>query len=259
MRLYTISHNNKTCVAFERDNQLHVVESPDMLTYIRGKGRGATGKALDFTEIKVLAPIRPEKIFCSGLNYHTHMKENPNAQLLDDPRYFAKLPNTIIGPGEPILSPGDHYQIDYEVELAVVFGENNSIFGYTILHDVSSRYIQFKDNNEMMGKNFDSFCPLGPCIVTSDEIPEPEKLTLKNYVNGKLLQNGTNEDWIFPLSHLIAWLAQGITLKPGDILSTGTPMGIGYFRNPQIFLKPGDVCRLEIEKIGVLENPVKAR
>jgi 2,4-didehydro-3-deoxy-L-rhamnonate hydrolase len=237
-----------------------------MVSFICGEGQGLTGESFDFSEVQVLAPIRPEKVFCSGLNYHTHVQENPNARLLDDPRYFAKLPNTIIGPGEPILCPGEHYQIDYEVELAVIIRKQlikpeeskirESIFGYTILHDVSSRYIQFKDNNEMMGKNFDSFCPLGPCIVTSDEIPEPEKLTLKTYVNGELLQNGTNEDWIFPLNRLIAWLAQGITLNPGDIISTGTPMGIGYFRNPQVFLKPGDVCRLEIEKIGILENPV---
>ena len=223
-----------------------------------------------FEETKLLAPIpRPGKILCSGLNYRSHVEENPNAKFLADPRFFAKLPNTVIGPGEPIRHPGERYQVDYEVELAVVIGRAvpratpadrvmDHVFGYTILHDVSSRYIQFKDNNEVMGKNFDTFCPLGPCLVTADEIPDPAKLRLRTLLNGAVMQDRTNEDWIFPLPRLLAWLSQAMTLEPGDVISTGTPAGIGWFRQPQVFLRPGDVCRLEIEGIGVLENPVVA-
>jgi 2,4-didehydro-3-deoxy-L-rhamnonate hydrolase len=266
---YSIAHHGDTRIAFERNGVLHLVEAPDLQTVMRGEGLEPTGQTASRESARILPPLRPGKIFCSGLNYHTHVQENPNAKLLDDPRFFAKLPNTVIGPGEPIWHPGEHYQVDYEVELAVVIGKHlfapkesevrEAIFGYTILHDVSSRYIQFKDNNEMMGKNFDGFCPIGPCVVTADEIPQPEKLRLKLLLNGEVMQDGSNEDWIFPLNRLIAWLAQGITLEPGDIVSTGTPMGIGYFRNPQVFLKPGDVCRLEISGIGALENPVEVR
>jgi len=221
-------------------------------------------------EIKLLAPIpRPGKILCSGLNYRSHVQENPNAKFLDDPRFFAKTPNTVIGPGDPIRHPGEKYQVDYEVELAVVIGRAmpratpaervmEHVFGYTILHDVSSRYIQFKDNNEVMGKNFDTFCPIGPCMVTADEIPDPSKLRLRSLLNGQVMQDGTNADWCFPLPRLLAWLSQAMTLEPGDLVSTGTPAGIGWFRKPQVFLKPGDVVRLEIDGIGVLENPVVA-
>ena len=219
-------------------------------------------------EVKLLAPIlRPGKILCSGLNYRSHVEENPNAKFLEDPRFFAKTPNTVIGPGEPIRHPGAKYQVDYEVELAVVIGRTmpratpaervmDHVFGYTILHDVSSRYIQFKDNNEVMGKNFDTFCPIGPCLVTADEIPDPSKLRLRTLLNGQVRQDGTNADWCFPLPRLLAWLSQAMTLEPGDMVSTGTPAGIGWFRKPQVFLKPGDVVRLEIEGIGALENPV---
>ena len=221
-------------------------------------------------EIRLLAPIpRPGKTLCSGLNYRSHVQENPNANFLEDPRFFAKTPNTVIGPGEPIRHPGEKYQVDYEVELAVVIGRTmpratpagrvmDHVFGYTILHDVSSRYIQFKDNNEVMGKNFDTFCPIGPCLVTTDEIPDPSKLRLRTLLNGQVMQDGTNADWCFPLPRLLAWLSQAMTLEPGDLVSTGTPAGIGWFRKPQVFLKPGDVVRLEIEGIGALENSVVA-
>jgi len=221
-------------------------------------------------EVKRLAPIpRPGKILCSGLNYRSHVQENPNAKFLEDPRFFAKTLNTVIGPGDPIRHPGEKYQVDYEVELAVVIGRTmprgtpaervmEHVFGYTILHDVSSRYIQFKDNNEVMGKNFDTFCPIGPCLVTADEIPDPSKLCLRTLLNGEVMQDGTNADWCFPLPRLLAWLSQAMTLEPGDLVSTGTPAGIGWFRKPQVFLKPGDVVRLEIDGIGVLENPVVA-
>jgi len=132
------------------------------------------------------------------------------------------------------------------------------VFGYTILHDVSARWVQFKDRNEDMGKNFDTFAPMGPCLVTADEIPDPAKLKLSLKLNGQTMQERTNEDWCFPLPRLLEWLTMGITLQPGDVVSTGTPAGIGYFRNPQVFLKPGDVCELEISSIGRLINPVVA-
>lgn len=219
------------------------------------------------SQVKVLAPIpRPGKIFCSGLNYRSHVEENPGATFLADPRFFVKVPSAVIGPGEAIRWPGEKFQVDYEVELAVVMGRParrltqrnalNHVFGYTIFHDVSARWVQFKDKNEDMGKNFDTFAPMGPCIVTADEIPDPSRLRLSLKLNGRVMQDRTNEDWCFPLPRLLEWLTMGTTLEPGDVVTTGTPAGIGFFRQPPVFLKPGDVCELEISSIGRLVNPV---
>lgn len=281
MKFYTFELKGRTLLGAEKNGNLvditQIVGSPVMTHLIADfdnlkpaiqRTLASSTRVIPFDEVKILCPVKPAIVMCSGLNYKTHVKENPNAKFLDDPRYFAKLPNTIIGPGEPILHPGEHFQVDWEVEFAVVFKEGafnlsyqnalDHVFGYTILHDVSSRYIQFKDNNEILGKNFNNFCPVGPCIVTKDEIPEPEKCRLSLKVNGVYKQNGTNEDWCFPLPRLIEWLTMAIPMRAGDILSTGTPQGIGYFRNPKEFLKPGDVCELEISGIGKLINAVKA-
>jgi 2-keto-4-pentenoate hydratase/2-oxohepta-3-ene-1,7-dioic acid hydratase in catechol pathway len=221
----------------------------------------------DLAKVRVRAPIpRPGKIFCSGLNYRSHVEENPAATFLADPRFFVKVSSAVIGPGEPIRWPGEKFQVDYEVELAVIMGprarrltQENAlahVFGYTIFHDVSARWVQFKDKNEDMGKNFDTFAPMGPCLVTADEIVDPSKLRLSLRVNGQVLQDRTNEDWCFPLPRLLEWLTMATTLEPGDVVTTGTPAGIGYFRRPQVFLKPGDVCELEISGLGRLVNPV---
>jgi 2,4-didehydro-3-deoxy-L-rhamnonate hydrolase len=254
----------------------------DMISFIEGgndnleKARKGVEFALafpdpaysfSFQDVTVKTPIaRPGKIFCCGLNYKSHIRENPNAKFLSEPRFFSKAPSIVIGPNEPIRHPGKKFQVDWEVELAVVFGKKcyrvgeaeamDYVYGYSILHDVSARYIQLKDNNEVMGKNFESFCPIGPCIVTADEIPFPEKLALTTRVNGRIVQSGTNEDWCFSLVHLIEWLSMAICLEPGDVMSTGTPAGVGLFRNPQAYLEPGDVAELEIGHIGKLVNPV---
>ena len=224
--------------------------------------------AYAFEEVKVLAPIRrPGKILCSGINYRSHKEENPNATMPTEPFFFSKLPSCVIGPGDPIIMPTRTNQLDYEVEFAVVIGRAmkqtpesevmGCIAGYTILHDVSARDVQFKDNQITLGKNFDTFCPMGPCIVTRDELPDPPHVKLRSYVSGTLMQDGSTADWVFPLPRLLSFLSHIMTLEPGDVVSTGTPAGVGVFRKPQIFLEPGDVVRLEIEGIGVLENPVK--
>lgn len=280
MKLYTFIHQKQTHVGAELDGALVKLPFADMLALIRG-GKASlalAGQAIASAKAKALVPLRkakllapiphPGKILCSGLNYRSHVEENPNAKFLEDPRFFAKTPNTVIGPGAAILHPGERFQVDYEVELAVVFGKRGGrltqaeamrhIFGYTILHDVSARWVQFKDNNETMGKNFDIFCPMGPCIVTADEIPDPAKLRLQLRLNGRTMQDRTNEDWCFPLPRMIEWLSMAMTLQPGDVMTTGTPAGIGYFRNPKVFLRSNDVCDLEISGIGKLTNPVKA-
>jgi len=222
-----------------------------------------------FDEIKLLAPVpRPGKILCSGINYRGHMEENPGAKMPAEPFFFSKLPSAVIGPNEPIIHPPQTAQLDYEVEFAVVIGcrmkatpENEvmaCVAGYTILHDVSARDVQFKDNQITLGKNFDTFCPLGPCVVTTDEMPNPGNVRLRSLLNGKVMQDGSTADWVFPLPVLLNRLSRVMTLEPGDVVSTGTPAGVGVFRKPPLFLKPGDVVRLEIDGIGALENPVVA-
>jgi 2,4-diketo-3-deoxy-L-fuconate hydrolase len=239
----------------------------DLLAFAQKNPRAARAFTYNFSQVKVLAPIpAPGKIFCSGLNYRSHVEENPGATFLADPRFFVKVSSAVIGPETAIRWPGEKFQVDYEVELAVVIGRTSRrltqknamshVFGYTILHDVSARWVQFKDKNEDMGKNFDTFAPMGPCLVTADEIPDPAVLRLTLKLNGKVMQDRTNDDWCFPLPRLLEWLTMGITLEPGDVMTTGTPAGIGFFRKPQVFLKPGDVCELEITGIGKLRNPV---
>jgi 2,4-didehydro-3-deoxy-L-rhamnonate hydrolase len=275
MKLYTFTTNDTPKVGVERDG--HLVELPyaSMIDLIHAGEAGlaaaqtASGPSHALDQVTVLAPLpRPGKILCSGLNYNSHIEENPGAKMLEDPRFFSKFPDNVIGPGQPIRYPGEQYQMDYEVELAVVFGKTlpvgssaeavmDAIFGYTILHDVSARWMQFHDANEVLGKNFDTFAPMGPCLVTKDEIPDPSKLRLTLKLNGQTMQDRTNEDWCFPLPRLIAWITQGLTLRLGDVVSTGTPAGVGLFRQPQVWLKPGDVCELEISGIGKLINPVQ--
>ena len=224
---------------------------------------------LPASAVRLLAPIpRPGKILCSGINYRGHLEENPGAKLPETPFFFSKLPSAVIGPGEPIVHPAATSQLDYEVELAVVIGRTlhraresevtPAIAGYTILHDVSARDVQFKDNQITLGKNFDTFAPMGPCLVTPDEVPDPASLKLRSLVNGRVLQDSSTRDWVFPLPVLIASLSRVMTLEPGDVVTTGTPAGVGVFRKPPVFLKPGDTVTLEIERVGRLENPVMA-
>ncbi len=221
-------------------------------------------------DLQLCAPLsRPGKILCSGVNYLGHLTENPGAKLPETPGFFAKLPNAVIGPGEPIIRPRMTEQLDYEVEFAVVLGRTihnvapdealQAIFGYTILHDVSARDIQFKEpqNNQItLGKNFDTFAPMGPCIVTADELPDPGNVQLRTLVNGQVLQEGSTDQWVFPLGELLAFLAGIMTLEAGDVVTTGTPAGVGVFRKPQVFLHAGDHVVLEVAGIGRLENPV---
>ena len=217
--------------------------------------------------LRLLAPVpRPGKIICSGINYRSHLQENPDAILPEEPFFFAKMPSAVVGPSQPIKLPRYSNQVDYEIELAVVIGKAmkniaerdvlGHIFGYTILHDVSARDVQFRQNQITLGKNFDTFCPIGPCIATRDEIPNPDRIGLKTFLNGQRMQEGSTADWLFSLPRLLNFLSQRMTLEPGDIVSTGTPAGVGVFRKPQVFLKPGDVVSLEADQIGILQNVV---
>lgn len=218
---------------------------------------------------RLLAPLAaPGKVLCCGVNYRSHQEENPDAVLPSEPFFFSKLPSAVIGPDEPILIPTPDSQVDWEVELAFVVGKTarrvrpenalDHVFGYTVLHDVSARDVQFKDNQITLGKGFDSFCPIGPCLALKDEIPDPQALRLRTELNGETVQDGTTADQLFPVADLIAFLTRHITLHPGDVVSTGTPAGVGAFRKPPRYLSPGDAVVVEVEKIGRLANPVVA-
>jgi len=221
---------------------------------------------------KLLAPAEPRAILCLGLNYRQHALET-HAPLPDRPVLFMKNPAALAHPGDPIRLPPSCLnppQVDYEVELAVVIGRAalnvpreralDHVLGYTIANDVSARLWQKQGGagQWIRGKSFDSFCPLGPELVTADEIADPQTLRLTTRVNGELRQDGHTSDMIFPVADLIAALSQGMTLLPGTLLLTGTPAGVGVARQPPLFLKPGDRVTLAIDRLGMLENPVEA-
>lgn len=217
---------------------------------------------------RLLAPLRPGKMLFCGVNYPDHAEENPSAVMPEEPFFFSKLASAVVGPGEDIVIPAPHTHTDYEVELAVVIGQTarrvprervlEHVFGYTIVNDVSARDVQFRDNQITLGKNADTFCPLGPWVITADEIPNPSQLHVATYVNGERRQHGATADWLFDLPTLIEFLTRTITLNPGDVVTTGTPAGVGAFRSPPAWLAPGDEVTVEVEEIGRLTNRVVA-
>jgi 2,4-didehydro-3-deoxy-L-rhamnonate hydrolase len=248
----------------------------DMIEIVRG-GRGmldrtrtalASAPRYPLADVTLLAPIKPGKVLCSGINYKGHAEENPNAKMPTEPFFFAKLPTSVVGHETPVVKPARTEQMDYEVEFSAVIGKPlhkaaeadvvPAIFGYTLLNDISARDVQFKDNQITIGKNFAGFAPIGPCIVTADALPHPDDIALKTRLNGKLMQNGSTSDWLFSLPRLISFLSHYVPLEPGDIVSTGTPAGVGIFQKPPIFMKAGDVVEIEAEGIGILRTPIVA-
>ncbi len=212
------------------------------------------------------APIpRPGKITCLGLNYADHAREQ-GIEPPDRPIYFLKSINTICGPGDPIVIPPNSTQVDYEAELAVVLGKRGKnipeekayeyVAGYMALHDVSARDMQFGDKQWFRGKSCDTFAPTGPWLVTRDEVPDPHSLRISLTLNGQTMQDSNTSNLIFKIPYLVSYLSQSLTWEVGDIISTGTPPGVGVFRKPPVFLKPGDTTSITIEKIGTLTNPV---
>ncbi|MBI2321151.1 MAG: fumarylacetoacetate hydrolase family protein [Chloroflexi bacterium] len=233
----------------------------------------AAGAAVQpLAAVKLLAPIpRPPKIICVGRNYADHAAEAAAVGLppTDRPSIFVKVSSTVIAAGEPIVHPRTTEQLDYEGELAVVIGRRakdvakgdalSYVAGYTIFNDVSARDLQLaKSGGVTLGKNFDSAAPMGPYLVLTDEVPDPTKLTLRTYVNGEQRQHASVSGLIFDIPTIIAFLTQQLTLEPGDVIPTGTPAGVGFARKPPTWLKPGDVVRVEIDGLGVLENSVIA-
>lgn len=229
------------------------------------KVKGVTEPGEDM-DVRLLWPVcDPSKIICLGKNYSEHAKEG-GMDVPDKPLLFCKTPNTLCGPYDPIVLPSGSGQVDWEVELAVIIGKEGKrikkadafdyIAGYTVMNDVSGREAQFSDQQWFRGKSFDTFAPMGPALVTTDEIEDVHNLNLTTMVDGVTMQDGNTKDLIFDIPTIIEFISEDITLIPGDIISTGTPDGVGIFRNPPIVLKEGNVVECSIEKIGTITNRV---
>jgi 2-keto-4-pentenoate hydratase/2-oxohepta-3-ene-1,7-dioic acid hydratase in catechol pathway len=224
----------------------------------------AKGPVQQLSSVKLLAPIpRPPKVICVGLNYRDHAIES-NMPIPTIPVIFSKFSNTVIAPGEDVIIPKNTEKPDYEAEFAFILGkpgrhvskENamDYVFGYTCVTDVSARDFQLATSQWLMGKTFDTFCPMGPWIVTADEIPDPHNLNIGLKIDGEVVQNSSTKELIFNVPELVAHLSSVFTFEPGDVVSTGTPPGVGLGRKPPRWLKPGETMTVWIEGIGELTN-----
>ena len=220
-------------------------------------------------DVRIAAPVRnPEKVICIGLNYADHAAET-GMPIPEEPVVFSKFASTLIGPGDTIQLPDSTQEVDYEAELVAVIGtagrhisESDAmghIAGYTVGHDVSARDYQLQKpgGQWLLGKTFDTFAPLGPEIVTADEIDDPHNLSIRCILNGETMQDSNTNQLIYKLDVLVSYLSHVITLQPGDLIFTGTPPGVGMGRDPKVWLKSGDTVACEVEGIGRIENPVK--
>jgi len=282
MKLATIINDGRHTLAIVRDGRVHPVtggaEGPaSLMAVVADQDRwlpwlegllGSTGACLALADVRLATPLpHPGKVVAVGLNYADHASEG-NVSLPAEPLLFAKFPSSIIGPGEAITwDPGLTDAVDYEAELAVVIGRRarnvslaealDHVFGYTCLNDVSARDLQFRDGQWVRGKSLDTFCPIGPWIVTADEIPDPGALRIECEVSGEVLQAASTADLIFDVAQLVSYISHSFSLEPGDVIATGTPPGVGYFRDPQRLLGDGDEVVVRIERIGELRNPVR--
>ena len=218
--------------------------------------------------VRVCAPVpRPGKLVAVGLNYRDHAAESKMA-VPERPVLFSKFTTSVIGPGEAIVIPPSSQKVDYEAELAIVVGRRTkrasrdeaaaAILGYTIVNDVSARDFQFGDGQWQRGKSCDTFAPMGPSIVTADEIADPQQLGIRLRVNGETLQSSNTDQMVFGAVDLVAFISETITLEPGDVIATGTPPGVGFARKPPVYLKADDVVEVEIDGLGILRNHVMA-
>ncbi len=209
---------------------------------------------------------RPEKIVCVGLNYRDHAEEQGTA-LPERPLLFAKWPNTLISDGDAVVIPAISQNVDYEAELGVVIGRRASavdvadaldhVRGYVVANDVSGRDLQFADGQWVRGKSLDTFLPVGDLVPAAD-VPDPQRLAIRAILNGEVMQDSNTSNMIFGVAEIVSFISQAITLEPGDLIITGTPAGVGAFRDPPVWLKPGDEITIEIEGVGSITNPVVA-
>jgi 2-keto-4-pentenoate hydratase/2-oxohepta-3-ene-1,7-dioic acid hydratase in catechol pathway len=269
MRLANVQMHDGQKLVVDRDGDYrHLDFDLDLLSLVRA-GIDPRDLAVGAAAIGDLAaPLQPGKIVAIGLNYLDHIRESKLPQP-EQPLVFAKFPSSVIGPNDEIVvDAGLTTQVDWEVELGVIVGRRmrnvavdtalDYVFGYTVANDVSARDVQFSESQWTRGKSFDTFCPVGPVVVTPDEIPNPQALALRTRVNGELMQDSSTVEMLFGVAELLAFCSRNFTLEPGDLVLTGTPWGCGYFMDPRRSLLSGDVVECEVEHIGVLRNTVVA-
>lgn len=271
MKLTTFSYRGRTRIGTIEGDSIRIVAWQDSMRQLVRRGVKPSPtyeRAIPLAEAKLHAPLIPGKIIAIGRNYAEHAKETGSA-LPDKPLIFAKFPSSVIGPGDAITwRESITTQVDWEVELAVIIGQRardvaeedalNYVYGYTVANDVTARDLQQKvDTQWTRGKSLDTFCPLGPYIVTRDEIADPQNLAVKTTVNGEVMQDSNTSNMIFNVKHLISYSSRMFTLEPGDIILTGTPDGVGMGRKPPVFLKDGDTVTVSVEGVGEISNPCK--
>lgn len=250
----------------ENATQVQPVAATKLQEVMRDEGLEPVGDPVPVDQVRILEPVRPSKVIAVGQNYLDHIREQ-GIDLPDHPVIFAKFPTSIIGPGEEIRWPRKlTKQVDYEAELAVIIGRRakalteeealEAVFGYTAANDVSARDLQFSDGQWVRGKALDTSCPLGPVAVGKDEVHDPQALQIACRLNNKTMQESDTGQMIFSVAQLLVFISEVMTLEPGDVILTGTPPGVGHFRDPQVFLEPGDTVEVEIGQIGILSNPV---
>ena len=268
MRLARVQTAGGARDAVERDGRLLALDGSPLSS---GEGEAAPREGEDLgaaAEARLLAPWRPGKIVAIGLNYADHVRETGMAPP-ERPLIFAKFPSCVTGPLDPIvIDAGLTSRVDWEVELGVVVGRRmrdvpeeralDHVLGYTVGNDVSARDVQLGEGQWVRGKSFDTFCPLGPVVVTADEIADPQALGLRTRVNGEAVQDSSTAEMIFGVAELLAYCSRSFTLERGDLLLTGTPWGCGEWSDPQRSLAAGDVVECEVDGIGALRNPVVA-
>ena len=273
MRIAQFFHENRISLGLIREpNLIPIYFDGDMIDLIsEGAVSGLReGDPIPLDQVRFAPPVsRPSKIIALGLNYKDHADES-KGKIPDVPLVFAKFPNSIIGPNDLIAwDCSVTGKVDYEAELAVVVGREirncseeeatEAVFGYTCANDVSARDLQFSDGQWVRGKSLDTFCPVGPWIVTPDEIPDPHALRIRCWLNGELMQDSHTGFMIFKVPQIIGFLSRHFTLHPGDLILTGTPHGVGAFRSPSVYMKDRDEVVVEIEGIGRLVNTCRAR
>lgn len=272
MRLLTFRRQDQTHAGLLIEDRVFPLPWPDLMGAVQSGASAilavaATSSPLLLADVSIQAPLlRPGKIIAVGLNYLDHCQEQ-NLTPPERPTLFTKFTTSIIAPGEAIRwDPALSQQVDYEAELAVIISRTarrvpleaaaDYVFGYTCLNDVTARDLQKGDGQWVRGKSLDSFCPMGPVVVTADEMPDPHGLPIRTWVNGELRQKSNTSQLIHTVPALIAFCSAAFTLEAGDVITTGTPGGVGLYRNPPSFLRPGDKLVVEIDGIGRLENPV---
>jgi acylpyruvate hydrolase len=230
----------------------------------------SSNTVFDGSEVEVLAPVpRPRKnVVCLGLNYVEHSEETGQS-VPKYPIFFTKPPTSIIGPDAPVLLPKSTDKVDFEAELAFVFGRRGKdvgegeaysyLAGYTVFNDVSARDLQRRHGQWFKGKSLDAFAPMGPYLVTRDEVPDPHDLEISLELNGKIMQKANTRNMLFKIPTLVKFITMDMTVEPGDIVATGTPSGVGFTRKPPVYLQPGDTVKVSIEKVGVLQNRIVSR